>query len=532
MIGKPTGEQEPRGVSVSRCKACWLRICLDKFVLEPNTRDVIQQHYLPLIVDSSGVALPIAFNTASSPSTRPNIPNKNTQHQLLHQLLVKKEHEAVPPPLPLPCRKRRITVKDTSGLFVMPEDSRESNSTTINFNSSHLPPNHAFLLIGNNLVSASSLPPGTTIVMAPSNSVSKEKKGKRREDTNKRTRNTEDGLKRRKKTSALDSLVVETEVEEVHSKKRRRRKAKGFLTHNLDHDYGGQYSDDKESDDNILEGSTTINDVIDEQGLIYSNTIEEVVVKMETTEDLESNYSTSSHNSSPPICSPTTGVILRESSNEDCRGRLGSIGAANAHTLMNLSLRLGIHRVDRVDPESPKPGTKAEEVPQAVVDPNLYSTVVMGSAALNVGKKKREPQKRKPANKRLNQQENRSSVKKRSSASSMSSLNCFDSKIDHDLSSIHDSLHGFLTDQHHVNRKRSRLHHQNSRLHNHSSTTLSHLHHRIDDDEDSQEDMSGGIEESVEDDEGYDDYFDPVAVREARDSLFFDEILNTNSPFL
>lgn len=47
QIGKPSGEQEPRGVSVNRCKACWLKICLDKFVLDDNTKEVITNHYMP-----------------------------------------------------------------------------------------------------------------------------------------------------------------------------------------------------------------------------------------------------------------------------------------------------------------------------------------------------------------------------------------------------------------------------------------------------------------------------------------------------
>jgi len=528
---------------------------VDKFVLEPNTRDVIQQHYLPIIVNSAGVSLPIAFNTASAPSPRPCISKTNTHAhhppQLLHQLLVKKE-EGVAPPLPLPSRKKRITVKDNAGkLLMMPEDKN-----CLNFNPSHLPSNHAFLLIGNNLVSASSLPPGTTIVMAPSSVTAKDKRVVKRKPVEgqvKRVRKKspdDDGLKKRsKKSDFIPSMFCETEMmaesqEEVVGKKRRRRKAKGFLTHNLDHDYGGHFEDKED----VLEESTTINDVIDEQGLIYSNTIEEVVVKMETTEDLESNYSSTSsclshsHSHSPPVSSsssPKTGVILRES-NEDSRGRLGSIGAANASTLANLSFRLGI----RVEPESPKPGTKAEDVDNTV-DPNLYLAAEgvaegIGSAAMTVGNKKVLKKRRSPVKTivktKLNQQENR--VKRRSNvsassstslSSSLTSSSCFESKMlsDHDLTSIHDSLQGFLTDQHHQHNKRR---HTNNRFHHHSSTTLSHLHlhHTREEDDSNEEDMAVG--DGVDDDEGYDDYFDPVAV--SRDSLFFDEILNTNSPFL
>lgn len=46
-IGRPSGEQEPRGVSVSRCKACWLRICLHKFVLDNKSKEVIEKYYAP-----------------------------------------------------------------------------------------------------------------------------------------------------------------------------------------------------------------------------------------------------------------------------------------------------------------------------------------------------------------------------------------------------------------------------------------------------------------------------------------------------
>ncbi|XP_015795923.1 uncharacterized protein LOC107372237 isoform X2 [Tetranychus urticae] len=52
-IGKPSGEQEPRGVSVNRCKACWLKICLEKFILDSETRIAIDKYYAPKFLDSA-----------------------------------------------------------------------------------------------------------------------------------------------------------------------------------------------------------------------------------------------------------------------------------------------------------------------------------------------------------------------------------------------------------------------------------------------------------------------------------------------
>jgi hypothetical protein len=55
-----------------------------------------------------------------------------------------------------------------------------------------------------------------------------------------------------------------------------------------------------------------------------------------------------------------------------------------------------------------------------------------------------------------------------------------------------------------------------------------------DEEEDDDEDEEDENQEDEDDDEGYeDDFFDPFAVRSLLpDSLFFDEVLNTNSPFL
>lgn len=52
-------------------------------------------------------------------------------------------------------------------------------------------------------------------------------------------------------------------------------------------------------------------------------------------------------------------------------------------------------------------------------------------------------------------------------------------------------------------------------------------------DEEDEEEEDEEEDQEEEDDEGYDDFFDPFAVRSLLpDSMFFDEILNTNSPFL
>lgn len=73
-IGRPSGEQEPRGVSVSRCKACWLKICLEKFVLESNIREVIEQHYLPVFLTgpSGTVVTPASSSIVSSTISPPS----------------------------------------------------------------------------------------------------------------------------------------------------------------------------------------------------------------------------------------------------------------------------------------------------------------------------------------------------------------------------------------------------------------------------------------------------------------------------
>lgn len=64
---------------MNRCKACWLRICLDKFVLDDNTKQVIDSHYHPRMPESGGGgpkesrlvgernALPVAFASALPP---------------------------------------------------------------------------------------------------------------------------------------------------------------------------------------------------------------------------------------------------------------------------------------------------------------------------------------------------------------------------------------------------------------------------------------------------------------------------------
>ena len=52
-------------------------------------------------------------------------------------------------------------------------------------------------------------------------------------------------------------------------------------------------------------------------------------------------------------------------------------------------------------------------------------------------------------------------------------------------------------------------------------------------DDDADECNDDEDDDDEDDDEGYDDFFDPFAVRSLLpDSMFFDEILNTNSPFL
>jgi len=77
--------------------------------------------------------------------------------------------------------------------------------------------------------------------------------------------------------------------------------------------------------------------------------------------------------------------------------------------------------------------------------------------------------------------------------------------------------------------------HSHSSKHHHPSSTSSHFTTPRDDDSDQEGDDDLIHRGGDDDDEGYDDYFDPVSIRDAigtRDSLFFDEILNTNSPFL
>jgi hypothetical protein len=141
----------------------------------------------------------------------------------------------------------------------------------------------------------------------------------------------------------------------------------------------------------------------------------------------------------------------------------------------------------------------------------------------------------------LNQENHNNRNRKTSSSSSLTTSTCFgESKYPQRVTSISScsdvdlvdmSLQGFLQDHstpsHHHNNV---SHYGNSKklLHHHPRYHLDH-HHSHHDDQDSQDEE----DDAVDDDEGYDDYFDPLTVREtASNSLFFDEILNTNSPFL
>lgn len=89
QIGKPTGEQEPRGVSVNRCKACWLKICLDRFVLEDETKEVIDSHYMPRLQ---------RLDTALNESRLGDDDDLNSTHNL--------------PPLPILNTRKRKTNDD------------------------------------------------------------------------------------------------------------------------------------------------------------------------------------------------------------------------------------------------------------------------------------------------------------------------------------------------------------------------------------------------------------------------------------
>lgn len=600
VIGRPSGEQEPRGVSVSRCKACWLKICLDKFVLEPNTREVIHQHYLPVFVvnGSSGSSTAVMISTNSSSAVTASglrSSNSSSNTHVVNHL----SKEVSKPMIPLPSRKRKA-VKESlelqnnnsssshgSSFQLLDQDSSSNGSTAVNQHTSNSNP---FLLINSQYhhpVSSSSpfssSSSGSSIKSSrtPRKSTAnvKYKNVEVKSDQSKELKGRRRGKKRLdemvmtklegeevitdffvisdqevcedsvKKSSVKGSFLTSTPVgqsSQLIPVKRRRRKAKGFLTHNLDHDYGASMIQDRrESQEDSDENNDTI-DVI-EHG--FYSSIQEVVVKMETTEDLESTTSSSSQQHK------LSGVVLRESNedNHQPRSRLGSIGAANAHALMNLSYRLGIH--PRVEPESPKPGTKAEDSMSASFhDPSLYSTAVTDAVLSTEGETvfsfeattpvkatkgrrrnkkdlespiKRRRQASGKAVKRLNQENHNNRNRKNSS-----SLNCFgDSKYrvtssscsDVDLTDHHHmSLQGFLhVSDHgsHGSHKKLLHHHPRYHLDNHG-----HL-----DDEDSQNEE----EDAVDDDEGYDDYFDPLTAREtARDSLFFDEILNTNSPFL
>ena len=689
VIGRPSGEQEPRGVSVSRCKACWLKICLDKFVLEPNTREVIHQHYLPVfVVGGTAVTLsgqtntnnsdtknsPVAsgLRTSSSVSTSPALTlipssslsnvsasnNSNTHHptvNLSSSLSVKREpgsSDKPPPLLPLPSRKRKIkelpfeannnsnSSHGSSNHFLM-ETSADvpRGSVNFSFNNNNNHSQQTFLVIGD----ASGI--NESVNLHPSSSSTNSRSGRSQRKANgssvkykkvetkhlmnvKKSDNdskeskgakgrsrggkkslvvkqeeveesivdaldeenmylTTTGSAKKRRTSGKGSRsnrqILEDQSSELTPVRRRRRKAKGFLTHNLDHDYGGSMMQDQtEGDEDSDENNESI-DVI-EHG--FCSNIEEVVVKMETTEDLNLTDNSTHHHHYK-----TSGVVLRES-NEDhdnhqsasSRSRLGSFGAANANVLLNLSYRLGIH--PRVEPESPKAATKAEDVTQSIHDPNLYSVtdpsgfIVSSAEEVMIGgardfnddhcipllstpikgssrKKKNAglihtgvvstPKKRKVSTKtasaskdrRLNQENQSSSGRCRKTSSSTSSFasSCFtgDTKysgtrvtsVSSCSDDLTDSLSGFLSSDHnghhHHNLVHRRLHHHHPRYHHHPSTQFQD---DLDDDNDSLDD------EAVDDDEGYDDYFDPVAVRDARDSLFFDEILNTNSPFL
>ena len=96
QIGKPSGEQEPRGVSVNRCKACWLRICLDKFVLDDNTKQVIDSHYHPRMPESG-------------PKERRLVNERNTLQAALTSSAL--------PPLPLLATRKRKSNDDAEKLI-------------------------------------------------------------------------------------------------------------------------------------------------------------------------------------------------------------------------------------------------------------------------------------------------------------------------------------------------------------------------------------------------------------------------------
>lgn len=136
LIGRPSGEQEPRGVSVSRCKACWLKICLEKFVVEPAIKEVIQQHYLPVFLNGKGGAeVPVGAPalpslSTTSPSSLPGYDHRahslpshssslgvvnHSSHTTFASSIPSavltnalSSHHSLPPPLPLPSRKRKV----------------------------------------------------------------------------------------------------------------------------------------------------------------------------------------------------------------------------------------------------------------------------------------------------------------------------------------------------------------------------------------------------------------------------------------
>lgn len=358
-------------------------------------------------------------------------------------------------------------------------------------------------------------------------------------------------------SSSSDLMENEPRAKFAPIKGRKGRKGKGYLHgfgYNHDHDYGSLPVQFMEEDD------------VHDEDDIADNVVGDVVIIKTESDGIPSHYKSSV-------------VVLRES-NEDhseIRGR----GASFSHL--------------RNHPESPKAGTRAEDssLSPDSIDTNFYSSttdlissteevmmrefnhpphslsasfVITSSSSLTTntstpnisGKGKRRrggstPRVKSTGTGRskkstclpsrsssfiglgkragLNQENEKFSPSKspnrRNRNSTITSSPFADSKFSRTTEEYDDFMSTF--DEVHS----SSLHSHSSK-HHHPSSTSSHFTTPRDDDSDQEDDdlvHRGGDD----DDEGYDDYFDPVSIRDAigtRDSLFFDEILNTNSPFL
>ena len=67
---------------MNRCKACWLKICLEKFVLDDETKEVIDSHYTPRLQKldlMSNLSESSRFNDRNSLQTLPPLPLLNTR---------------------------------------------------------------------------------------------------------------------------------------------------------------------------------------------------------------------------------------------------------------------------------------------------------------------------------------------------------------------------------------------------------------------------------------------------------------------